>query len=91
MLQVTKRKRVCDEAAKVNKRAALEFHCLQANHFQPEVAETFPYEGISMAVLSWLKEQPDRCQVCCLPGSPSPSLWVVCGIEGDYLLPGHHA
>ena len=67
MLQVTKRKRVCEEAAKVNRRPGLEFQCLQPSHFEPEVAETYPYEAISMAVLSWIKEEPDRCQVSCRP------------------------
>ena len=50
----------------MNTRPGLEFHCLHPAHFEPEVAETFPYEAISMAVLSWVKEQPDRCQVISL-------------------------
>ena len=63
MLQVTKRRRVCEEAARVNNRTNMAFDCLQPKHFEPEVAETFPYEATSMAVLMWLREQPDRCQV----------------------------
>ena len=63
VLQVTKRTRVCEEAAKVNTKPNLAFHCLQPHHFEPEVAETFPYEATNMAVLTWLLEEPDRCQV----------------------------
>ena len=67
VLQVTKRKRVCEEAAKLNAKTNLAFSCLEAQHFEPEVAETFPYEATNMAVLAWLRGQPDRCQVCTGP------------------------
>ena len=67
VLQVTKRKRVCEEAAKVNARPNLAFDCLQPQHFEPEVAETFPYEATNLAVLNWLTEDPARCQVSRAP------------------------
>lgn len=54
---------ICNEAKAVNSKHNVDFTCLEPKHFEPEVVETFPYERLSHAVLAWLQEDPQRCDV----------------------------
>ncbi|KAK9805857.1 hypothetical protein WJX73_008965 [Symbiochloris irregularis] len=54
---------ICNEAKPVNSKHNVDFTCLEPRHFEPEVVETFPYERLSHAVLAWLQENPQRCDV----------------------------
>ena len=54
---------MCNEAKTVNSKHNVAFACLEAKHFLPEVVETFPYERLSHAVLAWLQENPESCDV----------------------------
>ena len=62
-LGVSKKFTVCQEAKSVNSKAGIEFDCLEPHHFVPEVVETYPYEQLSHAVLNWVGENLDRCDV----------------------------
>ena len=62
-LGVTKKESLCKSARAVNQQPNLDWECLEPSHFQPEVVETYPYEQLSHAVLRWLKEDPDRCDI----------------------------
>ncbi|CAL8462363.1 g1896 [Coccomyxa elongata] len=63
-LGVTKEIDVCTQAQKVHKASGLNFECLQMRHFeQPRVVETYPYEALSHAVVAWLREHADLCEV----------------------------
>ena len=62
-LGVSKKFTVCQEAKSVNSKAGIEFDCLEPHHFVPEVVETYPYEQLSHAVLNWVSENLDRCDV----------------------------
>jgi hypothetical protein len=59
-LQVTKRHRICQEAQTLNKKTGMNFECLSQHHFDPEVAESSPYEAISHAVVDWMAEDSNR-------------------------------
>ena len=62
-LGVTKKFTVCQEAKSVNSKAGITFDCLEPHHFVPEVVETYPYEQLSHAVLSWSDENLQACDV----------------------------
>ena len=62
-LGVTKKESMCKAAKTVQEKPNMKWECLEAAHFKPEVIETFPYEQLSHAVLAWLKEDPERCDV----------------------------
>lgn len=62
-LQVTKKHRICEEIVKHNHQPRLILSCLKPRHFQPEVIETFPDEQVSHAVLAWLRERGNKCDV----------------------------
>lgn len=62
-LGVTKKLSLCEDARAVNSKAGVEFACLQPLHFSPEVVETYPYERLSHAVLAWLLDNRERCDV----------------------------
>ncbi|KAK9821580.1 hypothetical protein WJX81_008053 [Elliptochloris bilobata] len=64
-LGVTKRANECQEGARIHSHSPdhVTFACLEAQHFQPEVVETFPYEQLSHAVLAWLQQNLGRCDV----------------------------
>ena len=62
-LGVTKRTSLCDEAKTINQKNNLKFECLEPEHFKPDIVETYPYEQLSHAIVKWLKEDPDRCDV----------------------------
>ena len=62
-LGVTKKFTVCQEAKTVNSKAGIVFDCLEPHHFVPEVVETYPYEQLSHAVLSWVHENAEACDV----------------------------
>ncbi|KAK9906836.1 hypothetical protein WJX75_008813 [Coccomyxa subellipsoidea] len=52
------------KAQKVHKASGLGFECLQQRHFeQPKVVETYPYEALSHAIVAWLREHADLCEV----------------------------
>lgn len=62
-LGVTKKESLCKSARAVNQQPNLDWECLEPSHFQPEVVETYPYEQLSHAVLKWLQEDTDRCDI----------------------------
>ena len=62
-LGVTKKESVCKTAKTIQEKNNLRWECLEPAHFKPEVVETYPYEQLSHAVLKWLQEDPDRCDV----------------------------
>ena len=62
-LGVSKKFTICQEAKQVNTKQNLHFECLEPHHFVPEIVETYPYEQLSHAVLNWVEENADRCDV----------------------------
>ena len=62
-LGVSKKFTICQEAKQVNAKQNLHFECLEPHHFVPEIVETYPYEQLSHAVLNWVEENADRCDV----------------------------
>ena len=62
-LGVSKKFTVCQEAKSVNSKAGISFDCLEPHHFVPEVVETYPFEQLSHAVLSWVTENTESCDV----------------------------
>ena len=62
-LGVSNKFSVCQEARAVYSKSGIDFDCLEPHHFVPEVVETFPYEQLSHAVLSWLLDNSDRCDI----------------------------
>ncbi len=62
-LGVSKKFTICQEAKQVNTKQNMHFECLEPHHFVPEIVETYPYEQLSHAVLNWVEENADRCDV----------------------------
>lgn len=62
-LGVSKKFTICQEAKQVNTKQNLHFECLEPHHFVPEIVETYPYEQLGHAVLNWVEENADRCDV----------------------------
>lgn len=62
-LGVSKKFTICQEAKQINTKQNLHFECLEPHHFVPEIVETYPYEQLSHAVLNWVEENADRCDV----------------------------
>lgn len=60
---MSKKFTICQEAKQVNTKQNLHFECLEPHHFVPEIVETYPYEQLSHAVLNWVEENADRCDV----------------------------
>ena len=62
-LGASKKFTICQEAKQVNTKQNMAFECLEPHHFVPEIVETYPYEQLSHAVLNWIEENADRCDV----------------------------
>ena len=43
--------------------APIHFECLQSQHFLPAVAQSYPYEGIGVAVVRWLRNEGQHCDL----------------------------
>ena len=53
----------CDEAMRHSHRRTIHTSCLEKQHFEPEVAESLPFEKAAHAALAWLSENHAKCDV----------------------------
>ncbi|KAK9813475.1 hypothetical protein WJX73_001034 [Symbiochloris irregularis] len=63
MVQITERhKKICDEGTRTA-RHGFKIACPEKHHYEPEVAESLPFEKASHAALAWLRQNQDKCDV----------------------------
>ena len=54
---------LCEEAKGKYSNGNLDFQCLEARHFEPNIVATYPYEDLSHAVVSWVLEHQGSCEL----------------------------